>query len=184
MIATTTPAGQIVGVIGGAGQTVKVDFTTDDSNPASDLAVTPANLTSLPPVGLAPRPSPAPRSAPATVRTQPHLYAHSGRQRHRHLEFRLHQQVGRRTNRQRKNWLYDHCRQHPDRHTQSPSGTVNAVVRGRQPGVTVTFNSSDANPVSSVAITSGLGSCHRAGADRPLSPVLRPAIPAMAANSA
>jgi hypothetical protein len=41
--------------------------------------------------------------------------------------------------------------------TQSPSGTVNGVVGAPSQAVTVTFNSTDSNPVSNVKITSGLG---------------------------
>ena len=102
VIATTTPAGQIVAVIGGTGQTVKVDFTTDDSNPASNLAVTPANLTSLP----------AGWTGPATFTCKTvstgngcelsltYLPTLSGSGTV-DLEFRLHQQFGRRIDRHR-----------------------------------------------------------------------------------
>ena len=102
MIATTTPAGQIVAVIGGTGQTVKVDFTTDDSNPASNLAVTPANLTSLPAGWTGPA-----TFTCATVSTGngcelslTYLPTLSGSGTV-DLEFRLHQRFGRRSNRHR-----------------------------------------------------------------------------------
>ena len=55
-------------------QTVKVDFTTDDSNPASNLAVTPANLTSLPAGWTGPATfTCATVSTGQRLRAQPHL---------------------------------------------------------------------------------------------------------------
>ena len=156
VIGTTTPAGQIVAVIGGAGQTVKVDFTTDDSNPATNLAVTPANLTSLP----------AGWTGPATFTcktvstgngcqlslTYAPTQAGSGTFP---LSFGYTNNSGVAAT-GTVNISYMASADNTVIATQSPSGTVNGVVGAPSQAVTVTFNSSDSNPVSNVAITSGL----------------------------
>jgi hypothetical protein len=157
VIATTTPAGQIVAVIGGAGQTVTVAFTTDDGNPASNLAVTPANLTSLP----------AGWTGPATFTcntvstgngcelsltyapTQPGSGAFP-------LSFGYTNNSGvAATGTVTIN--YTASADNTVIPTQTPSGTVSGVVGAPSQAVTVIFNSSDSSPVSNVAITSGLG---------------------------
>jgi hypothetical protein len=155
VVATTTPAGQIVAVLG-ASQAVKVDFTTDDGNPASSLAVTPANLTSLP----------AGWSGPATF-TCATLSTGNGCELN--LSFAP-TQTGSGTvslpfsytndsgvaKTGTVNIAYAATVDNTVIATPSPSGTVNAVVGGSQT-VTVTFNSNDGNPASNVVITSGLG---------------------------
>jgi len=158
VIGTTTPPGQIVAVIGGAGQTVKVDFTTDDSNPASNLAVTPANLTSLP----------AGWTGPATFTcktvstgngcelslTYAPTQAGSGTFP---LSFGYTNNSGIAAT-STVNINYIASADNTVNVTQSPSNPVNTVVGAPSQSVTVTFNSSDSNPVSNVAITSGLTS--------------------------
>ncbi len=157
VIATTTPAGQIVAVIGGAGQTVNVNFTTDDTNPATNLAVTPANLTSLPAGWTGPSTftcttvstgngcqlnlTYAPtQTASGTVTLNFSYINNSG------VASTGVVSIG-----------YTASADNTVNVTQSPSGTVNGVVSAPSQPVTVTFNSSDSNPVSNVAITSGLG---------------------------
>jgi len=157
VIGTTTPSGQIVAVIGGAAQTVKVDFTTDDSTPASNLAVTPSNLTSLP----------AGWTGPATFTcktvstgngcelslTYAPTTAASGTVT---LNFGYTNNSGVAAT-GTVTITYAASADNTVIATQSPSGTVNAVVGAPSQAVTVTFNSSDSNPVSTLAITSGLG---------------------------
>jgi hypothetical protein len=155
---TTTPAGQIVAVIGGAGQTVKVDFTTDDGNPASNLAVTPANLISLP----------AGWTGPATFTCNT---VSTGNGCELSLTYAP-TQTGSGTVTLNFGYTnnsgvaatgtvtitYTASADNTVNATQSPSGTVSGVVGAPSQAVTVTFNSSDSNPVSNVAITSGLTS--------------------------
>jgi hypothetical protein len=155
VIATTTPAGQIVAVLGSTHQTVKVDFTTDDSNPASSLTVTPANLTSLP----------AGWTGPATFTcatlstgngcelslTYAPTVTSSGTVI---LNFGYTNNSGvAKTG--SVSIAYAATADNTVTGTTSPSGTVNAVVGGSQT-VTVTFNSNDGNPASSMSITGGL----------------------------
>ncbi len=155
VIATTTPAGQIVAVIGGTGQTVKVDFTTDDSNPASNLAVTPANLTSLPagwtgPATFTCKTVSTGNGCELSLTYLPTLsgggtvtlnfgytnnsgVAATGIVTISYLATVDNTVIG----------------------TPSPSGTVNVVVGGSKP-VTVTFNSNGGSPATNLAITGGL----------------------------
>jgi hypothetical protein len=157
VIATNTPAGQIVGVIGGAGQTVKVNFTTDDTNPASNLAVTPANLTSLPAGWTGPKTftctSISTGNGCELSLTYTPTQAGSGTVT---LNFDYTSNSGVAQTGSVKIG-YTTTADNTLNYTQSPSGTVNGVVGAPSQAVTVTFNSSDSSPVSNVAITSGLG---------------------------
>ncbi len=155
VIATTTPAGQIVAVLGGS-QTVTVNFTTDDANPASNLIVTPANLTLLP----------AGWSGPTTF-TCTTLSTGNGCQLN--LTYSP-TQIGTGTvslnfgytnnsgvaKTGSLNIAYAATADNTVIGTPSPSGTVNAVVGQGSQTVTVTFNSNDGNPASNVLITGGL----------------------------
>ncbi len=158
VIATTTPAGQIVAVIGGAGQTVKVNFTTDDTNPATNLAVTPANLTSLPAGWTGPATFTCPKVSTGNGCELSLTYAPtqtaSGTVT---LNFSYINNSGVAST-GIVNISYMASADNTVIATQSPSGTVNGVVGAPSLAVTVTFNSSDSNPVSNVAITSGLTS--------------------------
>ena len=158
VIATTTPAGQILAVIGGAGQTVKVNFTTDDTNPATNLAVTPANLTSLPAGWTAPPTFTCPKVSTGNGCELSLTYAPtqtaSGTVI---LNFSYTNNSGVAST-GIVNISYMASADNTVIATQSPSGTVNGVVGAPSQAVTVTFNSSDSNPVSNVAITSGLTS--------------------------
>jgi hypothetical protein len=158
VIATTTPSGQITAVIGGAGQTVKVDFTTDDTNPATNLAVTPANLTSLPagwtgPATFTCKTVSTGNGCELSLTYAPTL-AGSGTVT---LNFGYINNSGVAAT-GTVNIAYAATADNTLNYIQSPSGTVNAVVGAGSHAVTVTFNSSDSNPVSHVAITSGLSS--------------------------
>ncbi len=157
VIGATTPAGQIVAVIGGAGQTVKVDFTTDDSNPASNLAVTPANLTSLPPGWTGPATFTCKTVSTGNgcelSLTYAPTQAGSGTFP---LSFGYTNNSGVAST-GTVNISYVASADNTVIATQLPSGTVNGVVGAPSQAVTVTFNSSDSSPVSNVAITSGLG---------------------------
>jgi hypothetical protein len=158
VIATITPAGQIVAVIGGGSQTVKVDFTTDDSNPASNLTITPANLTSLPAGWTGPG-----TFACASVRTGngcelsltyiPTQTA-SGTVT---LNFGYTNNSGVAMT-GGVNIAYAATADNTVIGTPSPSGTVSAVVGQGSQTVTVTFNTNDGKPASNVAITGGLNS--------------------------
>ncbi len=162
VIATTTPAGQIVAVIGGTGQTVKVNFTTDDSNPASNLAVTPANLTSLP----------AGWTGPATFTcktvstgngcelTLTYLATQTGSGSFT-LNFGYTNNSGVAST-GTVTITYVATVDNAVIGTPAPSGTVNVVVNGSKP-VTVTFNSNGGSPATSLQITSGLGASLPAG---------------------
>jgi hypothetical protein len=67
VVATASPAGQIATIVGGGSQTMSVNFTTDDGNPASALTIS-TDLTSLPRDGPVRRmPSPVRASAPAVA---------------------------------------------------------------------------------------------------------------------
>jgi hypothetical protein len=156
VIATLTPAGQIVAVIGGPGQTVKVDFTTSDSTPATGLAVTSATLTSLPAGWTGPAAftcatlstgngcelsltyAPTVHSAGGTVTLSFGYTNNSGVAKTGTV-----------------NIAYSAIADNTVIGTPSPSGTVAVVVGGTQ-SVTVTFNSNDGNPATLVAITGGL----------------------------
>lgn len=156
VIATTTPAGQIVAVLGGS-QTVKVDFTTDDTNPASSLTVTPANLASLP----------AGWTGPATFTC---ATVSTGNGCELSLTYAP-TQTGTGTvtlnfgytnnsgvaKTGSVNIAYAATSDNTVIGTPSPSGTVNAVVGQGTHTVTVTFNSNDGNPASNLGVTSGLG---------------------------
>ena len=155
VIATATPAGQIVAAIGGS-QTVKVDFTTDDSNPATNLAVTPVDLTSLPAGWTGPR-----TFACASVRTgngcelrltYAPTQTGSGTVA---LNFGYTNNSGVALTGS-LNIAYAAAVDNTVIGTPSPSGTVNAVVGQGSQSVTVTFNTNDGKPASNVAITGGL----------------------------
>jgi hypothetical protein len=156
VVATTTPAGQIVAVLGGS-QTVKVDFTTDDGNPASSLTVTPANLTSLPAGWTGPATFTcatlstgngcelsltfAPTQTGSGTVSLPFSYTNdSGVAKTGTV-----------------NVAYAATADNAVIATPSPSGTVNVVVGQGSRTVTVTFNSNDGNPASNLSITGGLG---------------------------
>jgi hypothetical protein len=158
VIATTTPAGQIVAVIGAGSQTVKVDFTTDDSNPASNLTVTPANLTSLPAGWTGPQ-----TFACASVRTgngcelrltYTPTQTGSGTVA-LHFGYTNNSGVALTGS---VNIAYAATVDNTVIGTPSPSGTVNAAVGQGSETVTVTFNTNDGKPASNVAITGGLSS--------------------------
>jgi hypothetical protein len=155
VIATTTPAGQIVAAIGSS-QTVKVDFTTDDSNPASNLTVTPANLTSLPAGWTGPR-----TFACASVRTgngcelkltYTPTQTGSGTVA---LNFGYTNNSGVVLTGS-VNIAYATSVDNTVIGTPSPSGTVNVLVGQGSQTVTVTFNTNDGRPASNLAITGGL----------------------------
>jgi len=60
VLGTTSPSGQINAVIGAGSQSVSVNFTTDDGNPATNFTLT-SSLTACPRAGPAPQPAyPAP----------------------------------------------------------------------------------------------------------------------------
>ncbi len=156
VIATTTPAGQIVAVLGGS-QAVTVNFTTDDSNPATNLAVTPATLTALP----------AGWTGPATF-TCATLSTGNGCQLSLtytptvtgsgtvSLNFGYTNNSGVAMTGS-LNIAYVATADNTVIGTPSPSGTITAVVGQGSQTVTVTFNSNDGNPATNVAITGGLG---------------------------
>jgi hypothetical protein len=156
VIATTTPAGQIVAVIGGGSQTVKVDFTTDDSNPATNLVVTPVDLTSLPAGWTGPR-----TFACASVRTgngcelkltYAPTQTGSGTVA---LNFGYTNNSGVALTGS-VNIAYAAGVDNTVIGTPSPSGTINASVGQGSQSVTVTFNTNDGKPASNLAITGGL----------------------------
>ena len=155
VVATQTPAGQIALLIG-ASQTVKIDFTTDDMNPATGLSITPANLTSLPPGWTGPA-----TFTCATVTTgngcELALNFHptqpgSGTLT---LNFAYTNNSGTAMT-GTVNIAYIAGSDNTIVGTPSPSGTINAVVGTGSQTVTVTFNSSDGNPGSNLSITGGL----------------------------
>ena len=155
VIATTTPAGQIVAAIGSS-QTVTVDFTTDDSNPASNLTVTPANLNSLPAGWTGPR-----TFACASVRTgngcelklvYTPTQTGSGTVA---LNFGYTNNSGVALTGS-VNIAYATTVDNTVIGTPSPSGTINALVGQGSQTVTVTFNTNDGKPASNLAITGGL----------------------------
>jgi len=155
VIATQTPAGQIVAVLGHS-QTVTVNFTTDDANPATALTITPANLTSLP----------AGWTGPATF-TCATVSTGNGCQ----LSFTYAPtQIGTGTINLNFgytndagvaatgsfNIAYAATADNTVIGTPSPSGTINAVVGQGTQTVTVTFNSNDGNPAANLVVTGGL----------------------------
>jgi hypothetical protein len=155
VVATQTPAGQIALLIG-ASQAVKIDFTTDDMNPATGLSITPANLTSLPPGWTGPA-----TFTCATVTTgngcELALNFHptqpgSGTIT---LNFAYTNNAGA-AQTGTVNIAYIAGSDNTIVGTPSPSGTINAVVGTGSQTVTVTFNSSDGNPGSNLSITGGL----------------------------
>ena len=165
---------------------MKVDFTTDDSNPASNLAVTPANLTSLPPGWTGPATftcktvstgngcelslSYAPTTAGSGTFPLSFGYTNNSGVASTGIV----------------NISYVASADNTVIATQSPSGTVNGVVGAPSQAVKVTFNSSDSNPVSKRGDHERPRRLATSGLERPghLHVCSRPATPAMAANSA
>jgi hypothetical protein len=154
VVATQTPVGQVEAVIGGS-QTVKIDFTTDDTQPASGL--TPADLAALPPGWTGPA-----SFSCATVTTgngcelslnyQP-TQVGSG-------AIALHFAYSNNSGTAKTgtvNIAYVAGSDNTIVGTPSPSGTINAIVGTGGQTVTVTFNSNDGNPGSNLSMTSGLG---------------------------
>jgi hypothetical protein len=155
VIATVTPSGQIVAAIGGS-QTVQVNFTTDDSNPATNLAVMPVNLTSLP----------AGWTGPATFTcasvstgngcelslTYAPTQAGSGTVV---LDFGYTNDSGVALTGS-VNISYAAGADNTVIGTPSPNGTINAVVSQGSQMVTVTFDTNDGRPASDLEITGGL----------------------------
>jgi len=154
VIATQTPAGQVVAVLGHS-QSVSVTFTTDDSNPATSLAVTPASLTSLP-TGW---------TGPATLTC---ATVNTGNGCQLSLTYTP-VQTGTGTVNLNFGYInnsgvagtgtlsiaYAATVDNSVIGTPSPN-PVTAVVGQASQTVTVTFNSNGGNPASNVAITSGL----------------------------
>ena len=156
VVPTQTPPGQITALLG-ASQQVKVDFTTDDMNPATGLTITPANLTSLPSGWTGPATftcasvttgngcelgltfAPTQPGVSSTVTLNFAYTDNSGSAK-----------IG------SVNINYATGSDNAVVGTASPSGTINAIVGSGSQPVTVTFNSNDANPGSNVAITSDL----------------------------
>jgi hypothetical protein len=155
VIATVTPSGQIIAAVGGS-QTVQVNFTTDDSNPATNLAVTPVNLTSLP----------AGWTGPATFTcasvstgngcelslTYAPTQTGSGTVV---LNFGYTNDSGVALTGS-VNISYASTADNVVIATRSPSGTINAVAGQGSQTVTVTFNTNDGKPATDLAITGGL----------------------------
>jgi len=155
VIGTPAPAGQIVAVLGGS-QLVKVNFTTDDSHPASSFAVTPASLASLPAGWTGPATFPCASVSTGNGcelgLTYTPTQTGSGTVT---LNFGYKNDSGA-AKTGTVNIAYAATVDNAVIGTPSPSGTVNAVVAtGNQP-VTVTFNSNDGNPATNLKITGGL----------------------------
>lgn len=157
VVATQTPTGQIEAVIGHSSQTVKIDFTTDDGQPATGLTLTPADLTALPQGWTGPA-----SFACATVTTgngcelsltyQP-TQVGSGTLALHFSYLNNSGTAGAGT----VNITYIATADNTVVGIPSPSGTVNAVVGSGGQTVTVTFNSNDGNPGSNLSVTGGLG---------------------------
>ncbi|MDP9082552.1 MAG: hypothetical protein M3N50_02125 [Pseudomonadota bacterium] len=157
VIATPTPAGQIVAVLGGSSQSVKVDFTTDDANLASNLTVTPTDLTSLPAGWTGPATFTCATLSTGNGCELSFTYAPtqtgSGTVT---LTFGYNDNSGvAKTG--SVNIAYAATADNTVIGTPSPSGTVNAVVGQGSRSVTVAFNSNDGNPASNLGVTAGLG---------------------------
>jgi hypothetical protein len=155
VIATTTPAGQIVAVLGGS-QTVRVDFTTDDGNPASGLSVTPANLTSLPagwtgPASFTCATLSTGNGCELSLTYAPTVTGNGTVS----LNFGYVNNSGV-TKTGTVNIAYTATSDNTVIGTPSPSGTVNAVVGQGSQSVTVTFDSNDGNPATNLSVTGGL----------------------------
>jgi hypothetical protein len=155
VVATQTPAGQIALLIG-ASQTVKIDFTTDDANPATGLSITPANLTSLPAGWTGPA-----TFTCATVTTgngcELALNFHPTQAASGTITLNFAYTNNSGTAKTGSvNIAYVADSNNTVVGTASPSGTVNAVVGTGSQTVTVTFNSSDGNPGSNLSVTGGL----------------------------
>ena len=155
VIATITPSGQIIAAIGSS-QTVQVNFTTDDSNPATNLAVTPANLTSLPAGWTGPGTftcaSVSTGNGCELSLTYTPTQTGSGTVV---LNFGYTNDSGVALTGS-VNISYAATADNAVIGTPSPSGTINAVVGQGSQTVTVTFNTNDGRPASNLAITGGL----------------------------
>jgi hypothetical protein len=156
VIATTTPAGQIVAMLTHT-QTVKVDFTTDDSNPASAFMVSSANLAALPSGWTGPATFTCASVATGNGCELTLTYAPTqiaGGTVTLNFSYLNNSGVAETGS---LNIAYAATTDNTVIGTPSPSGTINAVVGQGSQGVTVTFNSNDGNPASNLAIASGLG---------------------------
>ena len=154
--ASTAPSGQINAVVGGGSQTVEVTFTTDDGNPATELAVA---IPALPP-GWSTSTS-APSFACTTVSTGNGcqlslLYAplDAGRGTLT-LSFTYTDNAG-----QAKTGTitvpYASTQQDNVVGTASPTGQINAIVGAGQQPVNVTFTTDDGNPATDLTVTTDL----------------------------
>ncbi|HWG77908.1 MAG TPA: hypothetical protein VN660_14110 [Steroidobacteraceae bacterium] len=157
VVATASPTGQIAAVVNDGTVPVTVTFTTDDGLSASNLSLTSA-LSSLPAgwssmaqtfscaavsTGNACQLSLAytPSSAGADTLTLNYGYTDdAGEAKAGSINISY-------TATTDDNVIY----------AQSPSGQVNASVNGSATAVTVTFNTDDGQPGTSLAVTSGLG---------------------------
>ncbi|MGC1386716.1 MAG: hypothetical protein WA807_01775 [Steroidobacteraceae bacterium] len=155
VVATPSPAGQIVAVLGGS-QTVQVNFTTDDGKTATKLSIT-SGLTTLPAGWTGPT-----SFTCASVSTGngcqlslTYMPTQTGSGTPVTLDFDYTNNSGT-AKTGTVSIAYTATVDNAVIGTTSPSGTVNAVVAtGNQP-VTVTFNSNDGNPATNLAITGGL----------------------------
>jgi hypothetical protein len=158
VFATASPAGQITAVVGANGQSVGVNFTTDDGNPAAALTLT-TDLTSLP-SGWS---STAATFTCATVSTgngcQLHLtytptLAASGTLS---LAYSYKDNSG--TAKTGSMTVpYAATTQDNIVPIASPSGQINAVVGASGQSVAVNFTSNDGNPASDFLLTTDLTS--------------------------
>jgi hypothetical protein len=155
VVATTSPAGQIVVVTGGT-SAVGITFTTDDGKPATGLSIT-AGLATLPAAWTGPA-----SFACASVSTGSGClleltYAPSGPGRGTlQLNYSYKSNAG-----TAKTGVvmitYTATTNNNLVVTQSPSGSISAVVNSGSVPVTLTFTTDDPNPATSITITSGLG---------------------------
>ncbi len=158
VVATASTAGQVNAVVGASGQSVSVNFTTDDGNPATALALT-TDLASLP----------AGWSSTATTFTCATVSSGSGCSLP--LTYRP-TAAGAGTLSLKYSYLddsgtaktgslsvpYSATTADDVVATVSPTGQITAVVGAAHQSVTITFNSNDGNPTTALAVTTDLAS--------------------------
>jgi hypothetical protein len=165
VVATPSPAGQIVAVLGNS-QTVQVNFTTDDGKTATKLSIT-SGLSTLPAGWTGPTSftcaSVSTGSGCQLSLTYKPTQTGSGPVVTLNFGYTNNSGAAKTGN---VTITYMATVDNAVTYAYSPSGTVNAVVGGNQT-VTVTFNSNDGSPATNLQITSGLGASLPAGWSAP-----------------
>ena len=154
IVATPSPAGQIAVVTGGT-STVSVTFTTDDGKPATSLSIT--GLSALPAGWTGPASFTCASVSTGSGCLLKLTYAPSAiASGTLALDYAYKNDSG--TAKTGSVMILYTATTHNNLvATQSPTGSISAVVNSGSVPVTLTFTTDDGNPATAISITSGLG---------------------------